>query len=297
MAPLVDEELKKVDRRLASLDSLSSKLVEAMNTYYSLMQNAAPPANPMPPVNQQWNGNVAPSINPPVYGQVANSSVPNPWDPQQQQPQQQAQAGPLGYFKNTEPLLSSKLTPKLPSIFLLPIKLFSTATKPLNMLIGRGKKGGKAKSISLFSKRPISQGNNNLQSNQHVLPLVNNAQAQSFVLLSENIANGKLINDGQNQPGQSVYMFVPKNQPIESAHHHAAPAHAAVSSSPSGSFVNSHASLPSGFISNLPSEFMKDDNNSTHFADASATVDAKDAMIIDESQAKNRIPFKSHLHL
>lgn len=90
MAPLVDEELKKVDRRLASLDSLSSKLVEAMNTYYSLMQNAAPSANSMPPVNNQWNGNVAPSINPPVYGQIA-SNVSMVWDPQQQQQPQQAQ--------------------------------------------------------------------------------------------------------------------------------------------------------------------------------------------------------------
>lgn len=230
---------------------------------------------------------------------IEQGTVSNNGQINSQQQQQQTPAGPLGYFKNTEPLLSSKFTPKLPSIFLFPIKLFSTATKPLNMLIGRNKKGGKVKSISLFNKRPIIHGNNNAASNQHVIPLVNSPQTQSFVLFGDNIANGKIINDAQNQGGQPVYMFVSKNQPIESAHQiqHNAPVDASTSSPPSGSYNNAHASLSSGFISNLPSEFIKDDNNSTQFTETSSNVDAKDTIIIDESQAKNRIPFKSHLHL
>ena len=102
MAPLIDEELKKVDRRLASLDSLSSKLVEAMSMYYSLMQNA--PASDMAPA-AAWNGNIASNV--PAYGQMHPVMPWNQQQPPQPQHQQQQQPQPQQSTYSVQPPVAS----------------------------------------------------------------------------------------------------------------------------------------------------------------------------------------------
>ena len=50
MGPMIDNELEKVDRRLAQLTKLSTELVDAMNLYHQLMREVpAQPSYQMPP--------------------------------------------------------------------------------------------------------------------------------------------------------------------------------------------------------------------------------------------------------
>lgn len=174
--------------------------------------------------------------------------------------------GPLSYFKNSQPLLSaSKLTPKLPSLFLFPIKLFSSATKPLNLLWARTKK---VKGKGIFGKSRQPQGPEST-----ILPLANQAGEQFVVIQEQSNA------DGQGQ-GPPVYLFVPKNQPIEAAHH------AFVEAASSG--LSPAVNGPAG------GEFLGGKDNINQ-SDLQLSSTGKDAIGAEEQ--KNRIPFKSHLHL
>lgn len=79
MAPLIDTELERVDKKHAVLTQLSSKLVESLNIYYTLMREqpfvSKPPAaaanspfhQPQPPPPQVFNGPVSYPLPPEHY--------------------------------------------------------------------------------------------------------------------------------------------------------------------------------------------------------------------------------------
>ena len=65
MTPLIDNELEKVDRRLAQLTRLSTELVDALNLYHQLMRDSA---MTMPPGMQQYmSPQQQPYMQPPAY--------------------------------------------------------------------------------------------------------------------------------------------------------------------------------------------------------------------------------------
>lgn len=87
MGPMIDEELEKVDRKIAALNGVNGQLVEAMNLYHSLMRES-----------------LAPGISPYYPSPIANSQ---PVYPGQQAPYPPSQGSPAQYsshgYSNSHP--------------------------------------------------------------------------------------------------------------------------------------------------------------------------------------------------
>lgn len=139
MGPLIDEELERVDRRIASLNGVNTQLVEAMNLYHNLMrENLQPGVSPYypspapPPIHQQpylphhYPPHQQMYQSPPVdsmgYAPPGNYTTGYPtngpslhqYHPQHQQQQQQYQPQPV------PPGMSQQQHPPPPAAFASP---------------------------------------------------------------------------------------------------------------------------------------------------------------------------------
>jgi hypothetical protein len=128
MAPLIDEELQKVDRTIASLNAINSQLVEAMNLYHTLMKESLPVSSypytdPLmyqmqqhamatsgQPMMQSYMGQPAGGIHQPV-----TSNMPAYSSPQHVHHPQQQYAGPP-IQQHQQPPVSSGYVSQFPAV-------------------------------------------------------------------------------------------------------------------------------------------------------------------------------------